>query len=30
MHLIEAEYTLDCSKIIFVYVADERVDFVSC
>ena len=27
MHLIEAEYTLDCSKIIFVYVADERVDF---
>lgn len=27
MHLIEAEYTLDCSKIIFVYVAEERVDF---
>lgn len=27
LHLIEAEYTLDCSKIIFVYVADERVDF---
>lgn len=27
MHLIEAEYTLDASKIIFVYVADERVDF---
>lgn len=27
MHLIEAEYTLDRSKIIFVYVADERVDF---
>jgi cell fate regulator YaaT (PSP1 superfamily) len=27
MHLIEAEYTLDCSKVIFVYVADERVDF---
>ena len=27
MNLIEAEYTLDCSKIIFVYVADERVDF---
>lgn len=27
MKLIEAEYTLDCSKIIFVYVADERVDF---
>ncbi|MCI8272003.1 MAG: stage 0 sporulation protein [Erysipelotrichaceae bacterium] len=27
MNLIEAEYTLDCSKIIFIYVADERVDF---
>lgn len=27
MNLIEAEYTLDRSKIIFVYVADERVDF---
>lgn len=27
MNLIEAEYTLDCTKIIFVYVADERVDF---
>ncbi len=27
MHLIEAEYTLDRSKIIFVYVADDRVDF---
>lgn len=27
MKLVEAEYTLDCSKIIFVYVADERVDF---
>lgn len=27
MHLIEAEYTLDKSKIIFVYVADDRVDF---
>ncbi|MEF9961865.1 MAG: regulatory iron-sulfur-containing complex subunit RicT [Erysipelotrichaceae bacterium] len=27
MNLIEADYTLDCSKIIFVYVADERVDF---
>lgn len=27
MNLIEAEYTLDGSKIIFVYVADERVDF---
>ena len=27
MHSIEAEYTLDCSKVIFIYVADERVDF---
>ena len=27
MRLIEAEYTLDRSKIIFVYVADDRVDF---
>lgn len=27
MNLIDAEYTLDCSKIIFVYVADDRVDF---
>lgn len=27
MNLIDAEYTLDSSKIIFVYVADERVDF---
>ena len=27
MHLIEAEYTLDRSKVIFIYVADERVDF---
>lgn len=27
MNLIDAEYTLDCSKIIFIYVADERVDF---
>lgn len=27
MHLIEAQYTLDATKIIFVYVADERVDF---
>lgn len=27
MHLIDAEYTLDRSKIIFVYVSDERVDF---
>ncbi len=27
MKLIEAEYTLDCSKVTFTYVADERVDF---
>lgn len=27
MNLISSEYTLDRSKIIFVYVADERVDF---
>ena len=27
MRLIEAEYTLDRSIIIFVYVADDRVDF---
>ncbi|MEG0823931.1 MAG: regulatory iron-sulfur-containing complex subunit RicT [Erysipelotrichaceae bacterium] len=27
MNLIEAEYTLDRSKVIFVYVADDRVDF---
>ncbi len=27
MNLIEAEYTLDQSKITFVYVAEERVDF---
>lgn len=27
MQLISAEYTLDKSKIIIVYVADERVDF---
>jgi cell fate regulator YaaT (PSP1 superfamily) len=27
MNLISAEYTLDRSKVIFVYVADERVDF---
>lgn len=27
MKLISAEYTLDRSKIIFIYVADERVDF---
>ncbi|MBO6046399.1 MAG: stage 0 sporulation family protein [Erysipelotrichaceae bacterium] len=27
MHLINCEYTLDSSKIIFMYTADERVDF---
>lgn len=27
MHLISSEYTLDATKIIFTYVADERVDF---
>lgn len=27
MNLISAEYTLDRSKVIFSYVADERVDF---
>ncbi|WP_289755900.1 regulatory iron-sulfur-containing complex subunit RicT, partial [Faecalibaculum rodentium] len=27
MHLISSEYTLDCAKIIFTYVSDERVDF---
>lgn len=27
MNLISAEYTLDRSKVIFIYVADERVDF---
>ena len=27
MYLIDAEYTLDRSKIIFTYVADDRVDF---
>lgn len=27
MNLISAEYTLDRTKVLFVYVADERVDF---
>ena len=27
MYLVSAEYTLDGSKIIFTYIADERVDF---
>lgn len=27
MHLIHSEYTLDCSKVIFTYVSDDRVDF---
>ncbi len=27
MHLIGCEYTLDCTKVIFTYVSDDRVDF---
>lgn len=27
MNLIEAEYSLDQSKLAFIYIADERVDF---
>ena len=27
MHLISCEYTLDCAKVIFTYISDERVDF---
>ncbi len=27
MHLVSSEYTLDATKIIFTYIADERVDF---
>jgi cell fate regulator YaaT (PSP1 superfamily) len=27
MHLVSAEYTLDRSKLIFSYLAEERVDF---
>lgn len=27
MHLLSARYTLDQSKILFVYLADQRVDF---
>ena len=27
MRLITSEYTLDCSKVIFSYLADDRVDF---
>lgn len=27
MHLVSAEYTLDGTKIIFTYIADERIDF---
>lgn len=27
MHLINGEYTLDCAKVIFTYVAEQRVDF---
>lgn len=27
MRLISSEYTFDCSKILFVYASDDRVDF---
>ena len=27
MHLVSAEYTLDATKVIFTFIADERVDF---
>lgn len=27
MYLVSAEYTLDATKVIFTYIADERVDF---
>ena len=27
MRLISSEYTFDCSKILFVYASDERIDF---
>ncbi|MDY2889025.1 MAG: regulatory iron-sulfur-containing complex subunit RicT [Candidatus Caccosoma sp.] len=27
MHLVSAEYTLDSTKVIFTYIADERIDF---
>ncbi len=27
MRLVKAEYTFDCNKIIFIFVADGRVDF---
>ena len=27
MHLVEAEYTFDCSKLLFFYTAPNRVDF---
>ena len=27
MHLINSEYTLDCAKVIFTYVSEQRVDF---
>jgi cell fate regulator YaaT (PSP1 superfamily) len=27
MHLISAQYTLDRAKILFIYLADQRVDF---
>ena len=27
MHLLSAEYTLDRSKVLFIYLSDQRVDF---
>ena len=27
MHLVHCEYTLDSTKVIFMYVSDDRVDF---
>lgn len=27
MRLVSSEYTFDCSKILFVYASDERIDF---
>ena len=29
MHLVEAEYTFDCAKLLFFYTAPNRVDFRS-
>ena len=27
MHLVSCEYTLDASKVIFMYTSETRVDF---